>query len=106
VFHAKVNHLLHNLKKKQIFGVYRGSVWIRRVHFWHCRGYLLFISLYWIEKYNILRVTTFNGNEPAIWNVLDIAQLIGSLAKTLAIVRQFTTMSLLKWTKQGDVKSL
>ena len=27
-----------------------------------------------------LRSTTFNGNEPAIWNVLDIAQLIGSLA--------------------------
>ena len=27
VFHMKVNHLLHDLKRKQIFGRYQGSVW-------------------------------------------------------------------------------
>ena len=32
------------------------------------------------QKVQHLQATIFNGNEPAIWNVLDIAQLIGSLA--------------------------
>lgn len=27
VFHMKLNHLLHDLKRKQIFGRYCGSVW-------------------------------------------------------------------------------
>ena len=27
VFHMKLNHLLHDLKREQIFGRYRGSVW-------------------------------------------------------------------------------